>query len=237
MYLKTIEEGGLVMSDKISVIIRSRNEARWIGHTIQSVLDFLNKPEIIIVDNHSTDETANIIRYFKQDPLLNDKKNKQYTDIKIYKIDDYTPGKALNIGVKKAKNPYVIIISAHCVLKKIKLTKHLKDLKKHVCVFGNNIPKWNGKKITKRYIWSHFVNKEVVNMYSDMEKRYFIHNSIAIYDRKYLSKNPFDEYLQGKEDRYWANSIIKKRKSFLYDPTLEVDHHYTEKGNTWKGIG
>ena len=237
MYLKTIEEGGLVMSDKISVIIRSRNEARWIGHTIQSVLDFLNKPEIIIVDNHSTDETANIIRYFKQDPLLNDKKNKQYTDIKIYKIDDYTPGKALNIGVKKAKNPYVIIISAHCVLNKIKLTKHLKDLKKHVCVFGNNIPKWNGKKITKRYIWSHFVNKEVVNMYSDMEKRYFIHNSIAIYDRKYLSKNPFDEYLQGKEDRYWANSIIKKRKSFLYDPTLEVDHHYTEKGNTWKGMG
>ena len=74
------------MSDKISVIIRSKNEARWIGHTIQSVLDFLNKPEIIIVDNHSTDETANIIRYFKQDPLLNDKKNKQYTDIKIQEI-------------------------------------------------------------------------------------------------------------------------------------------------------
>ncbi len=237
MYLKTTEEGGPVMNDKISVIIRSRNEDRWIGHSIQSVLNFLNKPEIIIVDNTSNDETANIVRHFTQDPLLNDKKNKQYTNIKTYKVENYTPGKALNIGVKKSTHPYVMFISAHCVLKKIKLQKHLKDLKKYVCVFGNNIPIWNGKKISKRYIWSHFINKEVVNMYSDMEKRYFIHNSIAIYDKKYLAKNPFDEYLPGKEDRYWANSVVKKGKSFLYDPALEADHHYTEKGNTWKGIG
>ena len=225
------------MSDKISVIIRSRNEDRWIGHTIQSVLDFIYKPEIIIVDNNSTDETENIVRHFTQDPLLNDKKNKQYTKIKIIKIDNYTPGKALNMGVKKCSNPHLMIISAHCVLKKLNLKKHIQDLKKHVCVFGNNTPIWNGKKITKRYIWSHFVNKRIVNMYSEMEKRHFIHNSIAMYDRKYLFKNPFDEHLPGKEDRYWANDVVKKGKSFLYDPDMEADHHYTEKGNTWKGIG
>ena len=121
MYLKIIEEGGQAMKDKISVIIRSRNEDRWIGHTIQSVLDFLNKPEIIIVDNNSNDETENILRHFTQDPLLNDEKNKQYTKIKLCKINNYTPGKALNIGVKKSTNDYVIIISAHCVLKKMKL--------------------------------------------------------------------------------------------------------------------
>ena len=225
------------MSDKISVIIRSRNEDRWIGHAIQSVLDFIYKPEIIIVDNNSTDETENIVRHFTQDPLLNDKKNNQYTKIKIIKIDNYTPGKALNMGVKKCSNPHLMIISAHCVMKKLNLKKHIQDLKKYVCVFGNNTPIWNGKKITKRYIWSHFVNKRVVNMYSEMEKRHFIHNSIAMYDKKYLSKNPFDEHLPGKEDRYWANYVVKKGKSFLYDPDMEADHHYTEKGNTWKGIG
>ena len=137
------------MSDKISVIIRSRNEDRWIGHAIQSVLDFIYKPEIIIVDNNSIDETENIVRHFTQDPLLNDKKNKQYTKIKIIKIDNYTPGKALNMGVKKCSNPHLMIISAHCVLKKLNLKKHIQDLKKYVCVFGNNIPIWNGKKITK----------------------------------------------------------------------------------------
>ena len=225
------------MSDKISVIIRSRNEDRWIGHAIQSVLDFIYKPEIIIVDNNSIDETENIVRHFTQDPLLNDKKNKQYTKIKIIKIDNYTPGKALNMGVKKCSNPHLMIISAHCVLKKLNLKKHIQDLKKYVCVFGNNIPIWNGKKITKRYIWSHFTNKRVVNMYSEMEKRFFIHNSIAMYDRKFLSINHFDEHLPRKEDRYWANDVVKKGKSFLYDPDMEADHHYTEKGNTWKGIG
>ena len=50
------------MSDKISVIIRSRNEDRWIGHTIQSVLDFIYKPEIIIVDNGSDNETINYLK-------------------------------------------------------------------------------------------------------------------------------------------------------------------------------
>jgi len=74
-------------------------------------------------------------------------------------------------------------------------------------------------------------------MFSKLENRYFIHNGISIYDRKFLIKNPFDENLAGKEDRYWANKIVKKGKSFLYDPQLEAHHHYTKNGNTWKGIG
>ena len=37
--------------DNFSVVIRSRNEEAWIGHAIQSVLDHLERPEIIIIDN------------------------------------------------------------------------------------------------------------------------------------------------------------------------------------------
>ena len=172
-----------------------------------------------------------------QDPQLENKNNKTYTNIKVFKIKGYTPGKALNFGARRAKNSVVLIISAHCVLKKINLEKHFFDLKKNVCIFGNQIPIWNGKKITKRYIWSNFIKEEKKNMFSKLEKRYFIHNGIAIYNRKFLVKNPFNENLAGKEDRYWANKIIKKNKSFLYDPSIEVDHHYTINGNTWKGIG
>ena len=47
-----------------SVVIRARNEERWIGYAIQSALDHLAKPEIVIVDNNSTDKTIEIVKFF-----------------------------------------------------------------------------------------------------------------------------------------------------------------------------
>ena len=75
--------------DNISVIIRNRNEERYIGYAIQSVLDTFNKPEIIVVDNNSTDNSMGIVNMFKRDKLLKSDNNK-YTEIKIYNIDSYT---------------------------------------------------------------------------------------------------------------------------------------------------
>ncbi len=223
--------------NKISVVIRTRNEERWIGHAIQSIIDQLDKPEIIVVDNNSSDQTLDIVKYFMQAPELEDEMKHQYTKIKIKSVKNYSPGKALNIGVKHASNKHILIISAHCVLNKIDIEKHINQLKKYACVFGNQIPVYNGKKITKRYLWSNFINVKVENMYSKLEKRYFLHNALAFYNKKILQKYPFNESLTGKEDRYWAKTIIKNRKNFLYDPSMEVFHHYTKNGNTWKGIG
>ena len=74
-------------------------------------------------------------------------------------------------------------------------------------------------------------------MFSKLENRYFLHNALAFYNKTILKKYPFNENLTGKEDRYWAKKIIKNKKKILYDPSLEVFHHYTKNGNTWKGIG
>jgi len=112
----------------------------------------------------------------------------------------------------------------------------IKNLEKNSCVFGNQIPIWYGKKISKRYLWSHFSNEKKQNMYSELEKRYFLHNAFAIYKKTTLKKFPFDENLTSKEDRYWANKKIKKKQNFLYDPELIAEHQYTLHGNTWKGI-
>ena len=223
--------------DNISIIIRTKNEDRWIGHTIQSVLDLIKNPQIIVIDNNSTDKTLHIVKSFMHDPDLNNVKNRRYTEILIKNISDYSPGKALNLGIQYCKYEYVLVISSHCVLKKINIIKVKKDLEKHACVFGNQTPIWEGKKITKRYLWSHFGDKEVHNMYSEMENRHFLHNALAVFKKQLLIDYPFDENLIGKEDRYWANNIIDKGLTTLYDPQMIVDHHYTENGNTWKGIG
>ena len=54
----------------VSVVMRCRNEDRWIGHSIQSVIDIFDNPEIIIVDNNSTDESMSIVNMFKKDKSL-----------------------------------------------------------------------------------------------------------------------------------------------------------------------
>tara|TARA_B110000027_G_scaffold73580_1_gene78416 strand:+ start:335 stop:1018 length:684 start_codon:yes stop_codon:yes gene_type:complete len=218
-----------------SVVIRVKNEERWIGYAIQSVLDHLIKPEIVIVDNNSNDKTIDIIKFFAENPNLNNEAN-NYSKIKIVNITNYSPGRALNLGVKNASKKYIMILSAHCILKKFNEISIIKDLEKNSCVFGNQIPVWNGKKISKRYLWSHFSNKKTKNMYSELEKRYFLHNALAVYKKETLKKFPFDENLTSKEDRYWANKIIKKKMNFTYDPELIAEHQYTIHGNTWKGI-
>ena len=103
-------------SSGLSVIIRARDEERWIGHSIQSVLDFVSFPEIIIINNGSSDRTVEIAKHFQADPEL--VTNRAYTDIKILDIDEYTPGSAINLGASEASNDFIMVLSSHCVLKK-----------------------------------------------------------------------------------------------------------------------
>ena len=120
-----------IKKSEISVIIRCKNEERWIGHTIQSVLDKIHKPEIIIVDNNSNDGSVQIVKSFVQDNSLSGdlvKSNEKYTNIKIANVVDYTPGKALNLGVKLATRKFIMMISAHCVLNKLLICAYVLKL-------------------------------------------------------------------------------------------------------------
>ena len=76
-----------------TVVIRVKNEERWIGYAIQSVLDHLIKPEIVIVDNDSSDKTIDIVKFFAENPNLNNEAN-NYSKIKIVNISNYSPGRA-----------------------------------------------------------------------------------------------------------------------------------------------
>ena len=220
--------------DNISVIIRCRNEEQWIGYSIQSVIDNFDNPEIIIVNNNSTDDSMNIVHMFKKGKF---KGGGSYADIKIYNIDSYTPGKSLNFGVSKCSNDYVLILSAHSQITECHFCKIQRYLEVHCVVAGKQIPIYKGKKIGRRYVWSNFIDDDTENYFSRGENRYFLHNAFSFYKRETLIKYPFDEDLHGKEDRYWVNDRIKDKMSFYYDSATTCNHHYTDNGATWKGIG
>ncbi len=63
---------------KYSIVIRNRNEERFIGHCIQSLVDFLGDDiQVIIVDNESTDNSLRIVNTF------------DYLNIKNLKINNF----------------------------------------------------------------------------------------------------------------------------------------------------
>ena len=87
----------------ISIIIRVKNEERWIGHCLsaiatQSIKDY----EVILVDNNSDDNSVKIAS--------------KYTN-KIINIPEFLPGKAINEGIRASSGKYIAIISGHCIPK------------------------------------------------------------------------------------------------------------------------
>lgn len=210
----------------ISVIIRNRNEEEFIGHAIQSVIDNVEDFEIIVVDNSSSDDSLDIVKLFN------------FEDIKIKTIKEYSPGRSINAGVDRASGDIIMILSAHSqIIQKIDESKVLKILDSNCCIFGNQIPVYRGKKITKRYVWSHFSDKDEQNMWSNLEKRYFLHNAFSFFKKDFLLNNKFDESLPGKEDRYWVNNMIEMGYNTYYSSDIKCYHHWTPNGSTWKGMG
>jgi len=86
-----------------AVIIRTRNEERWVGETLRRLSDqSYSNFEIIVVDSGSTDKTLEIVRRFP--------------NMRIIEIAaaDFTYPYAINIGIKASTaTSYFIMLSAH----------------------------------------------------------------------------------------------------------------------------
>ena len=72
---------------EISIIVRTKNEERWISHSLSMLFnqDFKDF-EVILVDNKSTDHTVEVAKRF---PIK-----------KIVSIENFRPGHAINEGIR-----------------------------------------------------------------------------------------------------------------------------------------
>ena len=86
---------------KVSIIIRTKNEERWITSCLDKIYSQSYKNfEIIIADNCSTDKTVI--------------KAKKYP-IKLIKIKNFLPGRAINDAIKISSGEIIVCLSAHCI--------------------------------------------------------------------------------------------------------------------------
>ena len=112
------------------IIIRTKNEDRWIKPLIRSLeIQSYQNFKILVIDNLSKDRTIDIL------------KEKKIEHIKIKK---FLPGKAINMGINYfKKSKYIVCLSAHCLPEDKNWLKNLiKPLKnpKTVAVYGKQIP-------------------------------------------------------------------------------------------------
>ncbi len=91
---------------EVLIIIRTKNEEKWIGEILKRLSSQTYKNfEIIIVDSGSTDKTLDIVNQFSE--ILN---------IRIFKIkqEEFSYPFALNYGIKQSlAEKYLVILSGH----------------------------------------------------------------------------------------------------------------------------
>lgn len=203
------------MKRDVSVVIRARNEETYIRACLDAVLNQSLAPkEVVVVDNMSTDKTAEIARGM---------------GVAVVSISEYSPGKALNIGISHTTGDYIALLSAHCVPKSHnwleELTRPLED--DHECnvagVYGRQVPLPYSHPQDKRDLYAVFGEED------RLQKRdSFFHNANSVIRRTVWAQIRFDESTPHIEDRIWAKAIHNQGFAIFYCAEAEVYH--------WNGL-
>lgn len=201
------------VNKSVSIIIRTKNEAKWINSCLKTIKkqEFDQKKiQIIVLDNNSVDGTTDIVKKFNAKLIK-------------YNPPIYLPGHALNYAIKKAKNEIVVFLSAHCIPTSNKWLKNLINSfeDETAAVYGKQLP----------YSFSSFKDKRDLFNQFGLERRVqkkdnFFHNANSAILRKLLVKFPFDNKVKHIEDRIWAKNILKQNYNIVYEPKASVWHYH-----------
>lgn len=196
---------------KSSIIVRTKNEERWIAHCLSMLFAQKNaKFEVILVDNNSTDHTVQVAKRFPISRLLN--------------IDEFKPGLALNQGIRQSTGEYVICLSAHCIPRdEYWLATLIENFENQdvAGVYGRQLPLAFTEAIDKRDMLIVFGEDKRLQV-----KDCFFHNANSAVRRDVWEKIPFDEDVANIEDRVWGKAVIEAGYNLVYEPDAAVYHHH-----------
>jgi len=200
---------------KVSIIIRTKNEEKWIKPCLNSLVSqTYNNFEIILVDNESTDDTLQIVN----DHILIKKTTIVYTN-------NYIPGKALNDGIKKSVGELIVCISAHCIPSS---NSWLRDLVAPLS-YKENIVATYARQVPMPYSDPDDFRDLLVVFSKDerlQKNDYFFHNAHSAFFRKIWKQFPFSESLTNIEDREFGKNIIDNNYHIYYNPIPTVFHYH-----------
>jgi CMP-N-acetylneuraminic acid synthetase len=194
----------------ISIIIRTHNEERWISLCLKTIFNQDYKDfEVIIVDNNSNDMTLAKAKTF---------------NVKVLKIEEYLPGKALNLGINASNGEFICCLSGHCIPVNDQWLSNLIrnfDNRKIAGVYGRQEPMVFSTDFDKRDLLNLFgLDKRI------QKKDSFFHNANSMIRRSIWKKIPFDEVVTNIEDRVWARQVLREGYKIIYEPEASVYHYH-----------
>lgn len=201
--------------EPVSIIVSTYNEATVIGRKLENItnLDYpLNKIEVLVVDDCSTDGTGEIAR-------------KKMDELKISGRIIKTPNRlglnrSLNLAMKEAKNKLIVITDSDVVLDENSLknaVKVLENCENAGGVTGKINPWFEGKGIAQsnESLYRNFYDQSMLGE-SSLHSAFPGNGPLIVFDK---SRVPFEipeDY--GSTDGNIAINIIKSGLRFIYVP-------------------
>ncbi|MFH0714660.1 MAG: glycosyltransferase [Candidatus Diapherotrites archaeon] len=200
---------------KASVIIPCHNEQKHIAECLNALRAQDEKCEVIVVDDASTDETAQIVKKFK---------NVQY-----FRQEKKGPAAARNLGARKAKGEILIFTDADCVPEKNFTREMLKPFAE------KEIAGVQGAYRTRQKNWmARFSQLEIEERYEKMKKNPYI-DFVSTYAAAYrkndfAGQGGFDEKFPtaSGEDTEFSYALSERGKKLAFAPNAIVFHSHPE---------
>ncbi len=204
---------------KASVIIRTKNEQKWLGKVLEMLAKQTEKDfEVLIIDSGSTDKTLEITKNFEES-----------LNLRIYQIEpkDFTYPYACNYGASKSTGEFLVYLSGHSVPTNNRwLELGLADFtnERIAGVYGNVHSLPDASIWEKIYYGFGFKNRKRVIKKARIG---VLGNTNTIVRKDLWQKYKYDERLiEGGEDVAWARHYLKKGFVVIRDPGFSVFHSH-----------
>jgi len=199
---------------RTSIVIRAHNEADHIERLMLGIDAQSMRPhEIILVDSGSTDDTAAVAAGYG-------------ARIVEIKKEDFTFGRALNLGCREASGDLCVFLSAH--------TYPIREtwLEQLAAPFAEDrvALSYGRQRGDKR---SQFSEHQIFSQWFPAESicpqpTHFCNNANCAIRRSVWTAQPYDERLTGLEDLAWAKEARERGHWIAYVAEAEVAHVHDE---------
>lgn len=201
----------------VSVVIRAKNEVRFIGETLEAIFrpGTLEPCQVVVVDSGSTDGTQAIVQSFPAQLI-------QITPA------EFTYGYALNLGVANVDAEIVATLSAHSLPANVDWLRELLQpftTPRVAGVYGRQLPRANATILELLGMRLTGVLSETPRL---LDTRPLFSNANGAFRRSLWLDHPFDENIGGAEDIAWVRTMQERGYVIAYQPAAAVYHSHGE---------